>query len=161
MIDRVLWIVVHSSGDDRDSKSIGVQDIRRRHMQQGASDIGYHYVIRRDGTIEKGRPANIAGCHALGYDKHSLAICMVGGRKKRTTRAEDNYTAEQKDSLYQLATELLTWHPDAEFVGHRDLPGQAALAGACPSFDVRVWFAERIDEADELQAREPPAAGAD
>lgn len=156
-IDFVGWIVVHCSGDDPRS-SIGVKELRRRQMQQGAADVGYHYIIRRDGTIEKGRPAQYAGNHAPGYDKHSLAICMIGGRKARSTKAQNNFTPEQFESLWELACELLTWHPDAEFVGHRDLPGQAVIAGACPSFDVIGWFAERIDAAHTIQVQDDDAS---
>lgn len=147
-IEFVGWIVVHCSGDAPD-KDVGVNEIRRRHMQHGYADIGYHYVVRRDGTVEKGRNAAKAGHHALGYNRHSLAICMVGGRKARTTKAEDNFTPEQYDALWNLLTELMTWHPDAEVLGHRDLPGQATLAGMCPSFDVRVWLQERVDAEDK------------
>ena len=146
-IESVEWIVIHSSATNA-SEDIGVKELRYEFMQRGCADIGYLYVVRRNGTVEKGCNAAKAGHHAEGYDFHSLAICMVGGRKGDTQRAEDNYTPEQYDSLWGLLCELKVWHPDADVVGYRDLPGLSpSRTGLSPSFDVGNWLKERTSEA--------------
>lgn len=132
----VAYIVVHCSATAHD-EVVGIDDIRRWHLRAGKSDVGYHYVIRRNGLIEKGRYDSVPGAHAPGYDRYSLAVCLVGGLKKGTTKAEDNFEIEQKAALFTLLKELHTKHPAALIVGHRDLPG---VTKACPSFDVSLWL---------------------
>lgn len=144
-IENVDWLVVHCSatppGDD-----IGVRSLRLAHMQQGSSDVAFHYVIRRDGMIEKGRPDYMPGAHASGYNLNSLAICLIGGLKKGTTKAEANFTPAQYLTLQTLLEDLQYAHKGAEVVGYRDLPG--VTNNANPSFDVREWL-RRINEYEE------------
>lgn len=158
MIDFVAYIVIHCSATSAD-EDIGVADIRRRHMQQGYRDVGYHYVIRRDGTVELGRPLVFAGWHAAGFNRHSLGICLVGGRKGKTTKAENNYTPEQLDALWTLLKGLQHEFPDAEIRGHRDMPGARALSGLCPAMDVGVWLKERIDAEEVLHSQDSNEEG--
>jgi N-acetylmuramoyl-L-alanine amidase len=138
-IERVEYLVVHCSASPADM-DIGKAEIRKWHLQRGFADIGYHFVIRRDGTLEFGRPTTESGAHAVGYNLHSLGICLVGGLKKGTTKAENNFTPAQFERLWSLLGELGQKYPDAEVLGHRDLPG---VNKACPSFDVRSWMKER------------------
>lgn len=142
-ITSVDWLVVHCAATPPDM-DIGVDEIRIWHMQRGFADVGYHYIIRRDGTIEKGRTDITPGAHARGYNMHSLGICMVGGAKKNSTKAEANFTPHQYLTLATLLDDLSTEYPDAEILGHRDLPG---VNKGCPSFDVREW--RRRNHADE------------
>ena len=132
----VDYIVVHCAAT-RPSLDIGAQEIRRWHMQKGWFDIGYHKVIRRDGKIEVGRESTVPGAHARGFNERSLSVCLVGGVAEDGKTVEDNFTDEQYASLWFV---LLNWkskYPDAEIVGHRDLPG---VNKGCPSFDVRAWL---------------------
>jgi len=138
------WLVVHCAATFS-NMDIGRKEIRHWHLQRGFSDIGYHYVIRRDGTLEDGRPNTIPGAHARGYNLNSLGICLVGGAKMNSTKAENNFTPEQFDMLAKLLVQLLELHPDAEILGHCDLPG---VQKACPSFDVRYWITTREELAD-------------
>ena len=99
--------------------------------------IGYHKVIRRDGTIEAGRHLNMAGAHVEGYNGQSIGICLVGGIKKDGT-PENNFTEDQMQSLAQVILELRQdGYAHAIVQGHRDFPN---VAKACPSFDVRAWM---------------------
>jgi len=138
---------------------IDIQDVRRFHMQKGWSDVGYHYFIQRDGTVEKGRTDTTPGAHARGYNLYSLGICMAGGcamvGPKETPSAdfwyaefaarakgENNFTAEQFLSLGTLLDDLKADHPNAEILGHRDLPG---VRKVCPSFDLREWLRSKYE----------------
>jgi N-acetylmuramoyl-L-alanine amidase len=128
-------LVVHCSAT-RESQDIGVEDIRRWHKQRGFLDVGYHYVIRRDGTRETGRPEAVPGAHARGWNHRSIGICLAGGVMPNGTTPEDNFTVAQWDELKALLLELRTRYPDADIVGHGDLPG---VNKACPSFNVERW----------------------
>lgn len=158
LIDFVAYLVIHSSADPA-TADIGVDEIRRRHLKLGYADIGYHFVIRRDGTVETGRDLRQAGWHAAGYNRHSLGICLVGGRKGQTTKAENNFTPAQLDSLWTLLCQLHGEYPEAEIRGHRDMPGARALSGMCPSMDVGTWLKERISEEESLHSQDDNEGG--
>ena len=130
------YLVVHCSAT-RPSMDIGAREIRQWHKAKGWSDIGYHYVIRRDGRVEKGRPENTIGAHVSGHNANSIGVCLVGGvSDKDYTKAENNFTKEQFESLKSLLKTLSEKYPKATILGHRDFP---KVAKACPSFDVRPW----------------------
>lgn len=129
-------IVVHCSATTP-LQDIGVKEIRDWHVNEnGWSDIGYHYVIRRNGFIEDGRPIARAGAHARGYNKKSIGVCYVGGVNINGD-PEDNRTQMQLQSLVTLLKKLVRQFPSAEVVGHCNLPG---VAKACPSFDAKEEF---------------------
>lgn len=135
--ERIQYLVVHCAAS-RPSMDIGVTDIRRWHLQRGFLDIGYHYVIRRDGTVEKGRADTTPGAHVQNYNGKSLGICLAGGVTEHDVNvAEDNFTPPQFAALHELLTRLQATHPKAQIVGHRDLN----KGKACPSFDVKEWVA--------------------
>ncbi|MBK1968392.1 N-acetylmuramoyl-L-alanine amidase [Brevundimonas diminuta] len=141
------YLVVHCSAT-RAAADIGAAEIRKWHLQQNWRDIGYHYVIRRDGTVETGRPLMEPGAHVQGHNHHSVGICMVGGLDPKG-RAENNFTAEQFASLTELLNDLKVRWPDAEVLGHRDLSPDRNNDGKitrnewvkeCPCFDVKPWW---------------------
>ena len=74
------YIVIHCA-DTYETMDIGAEDIRKWHVEErGWSDIGYHKVIRRDGTVETGRDIDVSGAHAAGFNSVSIGVCLVGGR---------------------------------------------------------------------------------
>lgn len=128
-------IIIHCAAT-KASMDVGAKEIEKWHRQRGFFSIGYHYVIRRDGTVEKGRPDNIPGAHARGHNHYTLAVCMVGGIDDKG-KPEDNFTDAQWGSLAELVATLLRDNTKLEFViGHRDLPD---VAKACPCFDTMEW----------------------
>ncbi|WP_020409825.1 N-acetylmuramoyl-L-alanine amidase [Hahella ganghwensis] len=129
------YIVVHCSATKADQK-VTVDDIRRWHVDERKwSDIGYNWVIERDGGIEQGRNMHGQGAHAFGYNDKSVGICLVGGLDE-DGQPEDNFTSEQFESLRKLIDFQLHVYPGAKVLGHRDLPG---VHKDCPCFDVRAW----------------------
>lgn len=134
--DRTDYIVVHCSAT-RPSQDIGRADIDRWHRAKGWNGIGYNYVIRRDGTLEVGRPLEAVGSHVLGYNEVSVGICLAGGVAEDGKTPEDNFTPAQKDTLAKAVRILLKEYPKATVQGHRDFP---KVAKACPSFDVKKWW---------------------
>ena len=136
---KTTHIVVHCA-DTYATMDIGAADIRKWHVdERGWSDIGYHKVIRRDGTVEAGRDMDVSGAHAAGYNSVSVGVCLVGGRGEND-EAENNFTPQQFESLAEVLDELCGRYPDAEVLGHRDLPD---VQKECPAFDVRGWMSEQ------------------
>ncbi|MBR1506126.1 MAG: N-acetylmuramoyl-L-alanine amidase, partial [Prevotella sp.] len=91
--------------------------------------IGYHYVIRRDGTIERGRAEEMVGAHCVGHNSHSIGVCYEGGLDIRG-RPADTRTEAQRRTLRKLLEQLHRAYPRALIVGHHDLNPQKD----CPCF---------------------------
>jgi len=131
------FIIIHCAAT-KPSMDIGVAEIRRWHKARGFTDVGYHYIVRRNGNIEEGRRLDAVGAHARGYNDRSIGICCVGGVDE-SGKPADTRTEEQKHTLKNLIEELRDLYPHAQIVGHRDLPN---VRKACPSFDVATWLQE-------------------
>lgn len=128
------WIVVHCSATQAKA-DIGAAEIDRWHRQRGWQCIGYHYVIRRDGTLETGRDDRVVGAHVEGHNSDSVGICMAGGIDAEG-KAENNFTEAQFATLRRLCHELKIKYPAAIVQGHRDFPG---VKKDCPCFPVKDW----------------------
>ena len=129
-------IVVHCSATPA-RMDIGVEEIRKWHLQRGFIDIGYHFVIRRDGRWERGRREDAVGAHVYGKNGHSIGVCMVGGLTADGKEPEDNFTAAQWSTL----EEFVGWYGDHEYqgalvAGHNELDANKA----CPCFSVDAWL---------------------
>lgn len=122
-------IIVHCSATP-EGKDYTLDTIRQWHRQRGFSDIGYHYVIHPDGTVEEGRDVNIAGAHCSGHNSKSIGICYIGGMTADNKKAKDTRTEEQRTNLKALLLAMRKLYPQAKIHGHRDF-----AAKACPSFD--------------------------
>ena len=122
-------IIVHCSATP-EGKDFTVLDIKRWHLERGFSDIGYHYVIYRDGSINKGRDESKIGAHCTGHNSYSIGVCYVGGVAKDGKTAKDTRTDAQKKSLLSLLRNLKMKYPQASIHSHRDYAQKA-----CPSFD--------------------------
>ena len=107
-------------------------------MARGFRSIGYHYYITKDGMVYPCRPETEVGAHARHYNAHSIGICYEGGLDEKGKPA-DTRTPAQKDSLEDLLYGLSLDYPDAEILGHRDLPW---VRKSCPCFDVKEWLKE-------------------
>jgi N-acetylmuramoyl-L-alanine amidase len=135
MRTRTSHIVVHCAATPPDM-DIGAKTIREWHTDpkpkgRGWSDIGYHYVIRRNGNIENGRHPDAKGAHVKGFNSQSVGICLIGG-VNNSGKAENNFTAAQFKTLDRLLVVVSKMYPHAVVVGHRDLDPNKE----CPSFDV-------------------------
>lgn len=132
---RIDKIIIHSSATPPDM-DIGVPEIDEWHKARQFSQIGYHFVIRRNGVIEKGRPVCAVGAHARGHNLHSIGICWVGGYNNiEEKQPEDNRTNEQKHSMVKLIKALQIVFHIGDILGHRDVKNTD-----CPSFDAKEEF---------------------
>lgn len=145
---KITEIIVHCSATP-EGKDYTVDDIRRWHKQRGYSDVGYHYIVYRNGILAQGRDVNIIGAHASGHNAHSIGICYIGGMNAENTQPEDTRTLRQKARLLSLLVDLRKLYPNARIIGHRDLSpdknGDGIIESsewmkACPSFDAKSEY---------------------
>ena len=134
--DDVKYIVVHCSYTP-EQMDIGAADIDRWHREKGWMMIGYHKVIRRDGTIEDGRPVTRPGAHTRNWNRTSIGVCYAGGVDEKG-QPEDNRTEAQRESLVRLINTLLEEFPEVnDIAGHNEFSNKA-----CPCFNVKRWWNE-------------------
>ncbi|MEN9763513.1 MAG: hypothetical protein RI906_3339 [Pseudomonadota bacterium] len=116
-----------------------VSEIRKWHVKdRGWSDIGYHFIIDRDGTVAEGREMEKDGAHVQGRNKGTVGVCLIGGHGSNATdKFADHYTPEQDNALRKLLDDLQAKHPSISKVsGHNDYTS----AKACPGFKVSEWI---------------------
>ncbi len=118
-------IVVHHIGGT--NREVSAAEVHQWHLARGWAGIGYHYLIHKDGTIERGRPRDAIGAHCYGENSHTLGINIVGDFEAAVP------TGAQMDSAARLLAELCRIYRirpgDGTILGHRDLnstecPGQ-------------------------------------
>lgn len=132
-------IIIHCAATP-EGKDYTVDQIRQWHTtpkpnSNGWKDIGYHFVIYRDGSVHPGRPIEQIGAHTSGYNANSIGICYIGGCAKDGKTPKDTRTHEQKAALVKLVAELRRRFPNASVHGHNEFANKA-----CPSFNVQKEF---------------------
>lgn len=132
----IKFLTVHCSAT-KPSVHVDAKVINRWHLARGFRKIGYHFVIRRDGVVEKGRDITEIGAHVAGHNTGNLGICLAGGLNEETGKPENNYTDDQFAALAELLIDLKKQFPKTTIKGHRDFPG---VKKDCPCFDVRTWL---------------------
>lgn len=151
---RIDYIAVHCTATPEGVDKT-VDEIRREHKMQGWSDIGYHYVVYRDGTVHVGRDVDISGSHVQGYNSYSIGVVYVGGLENKpgvrysALKAKDTRTEKQKAALVSLLVDLRKLYPSAVIKGHRDFSPDKNGNGIidpwerikeCPSFDAKQEY---------------------
>ena len=140
-------IVVHCSATRADC-ALTTEDLETIHRRRGFRGIGYHYYIRRDGTVVNTRALELVGAHAKGHNAHSIGICYEGGLDARGN-PKDTRTPEQRSALHLLVYQLLQQFRNARVCGHRDLSPDLDGDGTvepwewvkqCPCFEVSKEF---------------------
>lgn len=127
-------IIVHCSATP-EGKDFTVEDIRKWHLARGFNDVGYHYIIYRDGSIHKGREEAVIGAHCLNHNSISIGVCYIGGCASDGKTPKDTRTNAQKDSLVALLRELKGKYPKAKIYPHYKF-----AAKACPCFNAEIEY---------------------
>lgn len=96
----------------------------------GWSDVGYHFVVLLDGTIQVGRQLKNIGAHCYGHNKHSIGICYIGGAKGKDTR-----TNAQKKSLLKLNKQMNKMFPESVVCSHSEFSVKT-----CPNFNAKKEY---------------------
>lgn len=151
---RIDYIVVHCTATP-EGQARTAEQLRREHKAQGWSDIGYHYVVTLDGSLQLGRDVDIAGAHVEGHNSNSIGVVYVGGLENdprkpyRQLKAKDTRTEAQKATLLNLLMHLRDLYPNAKICGHRDFSPDKNHNGTiepsewikdCPSFDAKEEY---------------------
>jgi N-acetylmuramoyl-L-alanine amidase len=134
--DTLVWHYTATYTD----QDIGAREIDAMHKARGWSEIGYHKVVRLDGTVEDGRPLSKTGAHVKDQNTGKIGCVYVGGllRNMGANRGYDTRTQAQRASMLALTRSLLTQFPTIKrVVGHRDLANTQ-----CPAFDAGQWWEE-------------------
>ena len=142
-------IVIHHTGNPADD-DLSAEEIHNAHQSQGWSGIGYHFVIRKNGQVEQGRPIDTVGAHAQGDNWHSIGIHVCGNFEEAEPT---EYQIESLAYLIGWLCEVYDLDPAVSVVGHRDL-----MATACPGENLysmlntiigkAAWYMENYKEGD-------------
>ena len=135
-------IVVHCSATrpnwmDGKSTAAKVREIRLWHTRDnGWSDIGYHIIIDRDGTVCAGRPMERVGAHTVGRNTGSVGVCLIGGHGAAATdRFDQHFTVSQDRALRAVLADLRRKYGNLAVSGHNE-----HAAKGCPGFHVPTWL---------------------
>ena len=139
---KINEIIIHCTATRPDwwqnkSAQAKVKEVCRWHIDRGWSDIGYHYLIDRDGTVVTGRPLERAGAHVKGHNTGTVGVALFGGLGGSAGDSfADHFTQEQEDALRGLIADL-----QVEHTGIRKISGHNQYAAkACPCFSVPAWL---------------------
>ena len=128
---KIKKIIVHCTATPGD---VSIETVREWHVnERGWRDVGYHFLVRTDGTVEEGRPIEQSGAHTKGHNWDSIGVAYAGGTGKNGEWL-DTRTDEQRDSLVDLICQLKDTYGGTIY-GHRDFSEKA-----CPSFDARLEY---------------------
>jgi len=129
-------IIVHCSATPA-GRDVSATQIDTCHRARGFNQIGYHFVIRLDGSVEIGRPLEIVGAHCKGHNASSIGVCYIGGLDPDTMTPADTRTPQQRRALRKLLADLHARFPGSKIFSHRDFAPKA-----CPCFDATAEYAD-------------------
>lgn len=107
-------IILHHAA----AKSCTAEDVHRWHVGNGWAGIGYHYLVRKDGTIYRGRPEDTVGAHAYGANSHSIGVCFEGNYQ-----VEQTMPAAQLAAGQALVADIKRRWGITKVIGHKDVAG--------------------------------------
>ena len=136
------YLVIHCSATKL-SQDVDIERVKKWHVDgRGWSDVGYHYYIRKDGTLELGRDRDNdgdvweeIGAHVRNFNSKSVSICYEGGLDEQG-EPKDTRTKEQLLVMTALVKLISSQVKGIKIRGHRDFPN---VAKSCPCFDVATW----------------------
>jgi N-acetylmuramoyl-L-alanine amidase len=144
----VTEMIVHWT-DSLSNKNLSAEDIHEYQSALGHDGIAYHFVIRRDGSLQRGRSINDIGEHTVDRDKLSVGVAFVGGYNAPTgTLNPENYkssaslTREQFNTFDQLVNSFYTTFPGGQVLGHNDIDERQDD----PGFDVIDYCLTRFNK---------------
>lgn len=126
-------VVIHMS-ETPDGKKVPADTIRNWHIQKGWNDIGYHFVVQPNGTIEIGRQVDVVGAHTKGQNINSVGVCWVGGYESfsKPNAMQISSMRLLVRLISSITDRILTIHGHSNFNNSK----------RCPNFDVDDynWF---------------------
>jgi len=112
-------IVLHHAA----AKSCTAQDIHRWHLDRGWQGIAYHYFVRKDGSIYRGRQETWQGGGLLGDEnKNAIQICLEGCYTDYGNQTDKTVPKIQLEALLWLCNDICTRWTIKAFKRHADYP---------------------------------------
>ena len=136
------YIVLHHA----QAVTCSAADIDGWHKSNGWSGIGYHFFVRKDGSIYRGRPLDKAGAHVSGMNDCSIGICAEGSYEKETAMP-----TAQKKAIKEFLKYLKGIYPNAKIVGHKEIGSSDCPGKYYPLEEMKKCCGEEIDM-EELKA---------
>ena len=127
-------IVIHCTQTPKDM-DIDVDKVTQWHKDRGFDTIGYHYLIKRDGTLQEGRQQDEVGAHAVAVNGTSIGVALAGGGNA-DKGWENNFTPIQFETLKSILLKLKDKYNIEKIIGHYQVDDKKE----CPSFDVPGWL---------------------
>ncbi len=133
---KIEGIVVHTTAT-KPNQDAGALSVDKMHLRKwGAkSGCGYHYIVRRDGTLEKGRWVDFPGAHVYGHNQRTIGVAWEGGLDDNGFISEDSFTALQYSTLVKTLKRLRSNYKllITQVKGHREYP---YVNKACPCLNM-------------------------
>ena len=129
-------IVIHCT-QTPDDMDFGVEKVTEWHKNRGFDTIGYHYLIKRDGTLQEGRQQDEVGAHAVAVNGNSVGVALAGGGTP-SMGWENNFAPIQFETLKTIILKLKKDYEIEKVIGHYQVDDKKE----CPSFDVPGWLQE-------------------
>ncbi len=135
------YIVLHHSAMAKNT----VEEIHKSHISKGWTGIGYHFYIRKDGSIYEGRPITAVGAHTVNYNNQSIGICFEGNFEK------ESMCEAQTKAGCELMAYVRKQYPNAKVVKHKDLQATACPGKHFPFVTIKKGVKEMtVDEAKKI-----------
>ena len=135
--DSVSYIIIHCTAT-RETHDYTPEQLKHDHLARGFLDVGYHFYIRKDGSVTQHRRLNEVGAHCRPFNRCSIGVCYEGGLDANG-KPKDTRTFKQRGALVKLLIELKQKFPKAVIRGHNEMPG--ATPKLCPCFKPSKEFA--------------------
>ena len=128
--DFFIYIIIHCSATP-ETHVYTPEQLKHDHLQRGFIDVGYHFYIRKDGSVTQHRRLNEVGAHCRPFNRCSIGVCYEGGLDANG-KPKDTRTLKQRATLVGLLLDLHRKFPKAVIRGHNEMPG--AVPKACPVY---------------------------
>ena len=138
--DSVSYIIIHCSAT-REDRDYTPEQLKHDHLARGFIDVGYHFYIRKDGSVTQHRRLNEVGAHCRPFNRCSIGICYEGGLDAKG-KPKDTRTIAQRGALVSIIIEMHRKFPRAVIRGHNEMPG--ATPKECPCFRASKEFSYLI-----------------
>ena len=123
---KINKIIIHHSASLM--KTTTFEDVKRWHLERGFSDIGYHWVIDRNGELWKGRPESKIGAHCKGHNRDSIGICVIG-----------NFEIEEPTIAQRYTLKYIIYYLDSRYKVPSDFKHSELAKTKCPGRSLLHW----------------------
>jgi hypothetical protein len=134
----IAWLMEYNNGLGLEQINAIHRDERKFSPASNGIHAGYHWIIKRDGIAEMGRPDSDAGIHCKGQNASSIAFCLIGRGK---------FTDEQYKTLDWLLINYLAMYglEPKQVYGHCEFESAKAIGKTCPNFKNMDSFRDQLE----------------